>query len=318
MINEDINITPGKIIALWRILLSTNVYEGARIQDLYRQVINSSVMGGGLPLKSSIQLALNYKFLIPKDKKLYLSPYSKKELIPICQDDEPSYLVLRKIYYHIIKDKLVPWIIYFNLDVDIFRISIPNNWLELLEMADLLKFQDKDVQEWWSSLIRVKSEINKEKLNTIGYIGEKLTFDFETQRIGRDSIPVSKRNIIWVSKISDEYGFDILSQSGVLFKKRMESDPIFVEVKSSEISNPKLFTFYITENEWNMAMENRECYYFFCWPGIRTKDQSSSYDKPFIIPSKNIEYLIPKNSSIQSQWVKCRVSLDLLEYSIDH
>ena len=317
MSNNDINITPGKVVALWKIILSTSNYQGARIQDLYRAGINSSVMGGGLPLKPSIQLAINYKFIIPKDKKLYLSPFSINQLIPLCEDDEPSYLVLRQIYFHIIKDKLVPWIIYFNIDPEIFKISIPNNWIELLEMANLFNFRDKEVQEWWSTLIKVKSEINKEKLNTIGHIGEKLTYEFEMTRINNDFLYDSKkRNVVWVSQISDEYGFDILSHSGKLLKKLSELEHIFIEVKSSEITNPKIFTFYISENEWNKAIENIDSYYFFCWPGIRTNDQTSCYNKPFIIPTKEIQSLIPKNISSQSQWIKCRVCIDLSEYAL--
>ena len=316
MTSKEINITPGKVIALWRIILATSQYQGAKTQDLYHAGTNNSVMGGGLPLKPAIQLAIYYNFIIPKDKRLYLSSFVEKELLPFCQEDEPSNIVLRKIYFEILKDKAIPWIIYFNLEPEIFKVSIPNNWIDLLEMADLLNLRDKVVQDWWHSLIKIKSEINNEKLSTIGHIGEKLTIKFETNRLSSDLIPDAIKKVIWVSKISDDYGFDILSNSGKLLKRTSEIESLLIEVKSSEISNPQIFSFYLSENEWNKALEDMDSYFFFCWPGIRTIERCSIFEKPFIVPSRSLLNLIPKNISTNSQWVKCRVSIDLEELSL--
>lgn len=316
MNNSDINITPGKIIALWRILLVTHNHSGATTKDLYKAILNSSVMGGGLPLKSGIQIGINYKFIIPRDNKLYLSDYSLVELISTHQQIEPSFFILRKMCHHIIKDKMVPWIIYFNQDVEFFKVSIPNNWLEILEMADLLNFQDNEVLAWWHAIIREKTEINDEKLKSIGLIGEKLTINFEISRIKSDNIIDADRKVIWVSLISDEYGYDVLSKSGILFNEAGMEENIFIEVKSSEITNPSIFTFYITENEWKKAVEYGDKYLFYCWPGINILGKTSINKSPYIIPSKKIAEIVPKNSSMHCEWTKCRVSIDLKDFSI--
>lgn len=316
MNNSDINITPGKIIALWRILLVTHNHNGASTKDLYKAVLNSSVMGGDLPLKSGIQIGINYKFLIPRDNKLYVSDFSLEELISAHQSLEPSFFVLRKICFHIIKDKMVPWIIYFNQDVELFKVSIPNNWLEILEMADLLNFNDNEVLEWWHTIIKKKTEINDEKLKTIGLIGEKLTIDYEIDRILSDNITDAEKKVIWVSLISDDYGYDIISKSGIIFDRDGIEKNIYIEVKSSELTNPQFFTFYITENEFRKALEFGEKYLFYCWPGISIVGKSSLTMNPYIIPSKRITEIVPMNISPNCEWTKCRVSINLKEFSI--
>lgn len=313
----DINITPGRIIALWRVLIATNSHEGEKIEDIYRAMSNHSVMGGGLPLKSGIQIGIDYGFLIPRNNKFFLSDYAKQELIPICSELEPSYKALRGIYYHIIRTKLVPWIIYFNLDVELFKISIPNNWLQLLTMADLLNFSDLDVKNWWHLVINTKSAIDEAKLKKIGDIGEKLTYDFEIKRLLEDKISEVDNKVIWVSQISDEYGFDILSISGSLFNHDSKDDNVFIEVKASEVSNPNIFSFFITENEWKQALARDNHYFFYCWPGIKPQSQSSSFELPHVVASCNILSLLPINTTKQSQWVKCRVTINLSELSIN-
>jgi|GEM_PF-1466743 len=316
MNNSDTHITPGRIIALWRILLVAHKHKGSTIRDIYKAVLNSSVMGGDLPLKSGIQIGIDYKFLIPKENKLYLSDFSIVELISKHQNVEPSLGVLRKIFRYIIRDKVVPWIIYFNLDVEVFKVSIPNNWLEVLEMANLFNFQDGEVLDWWHSIIKEKTEINDAKLKSIGIIGEKLTVDFEISRLTTDNTLDANRSVVWVSLISDEFGYDVISKSGVLYGSEKRNENIYIEVKSSELSNPSLFTFYITENEWNKAKELGDKYWFYCWPGIKLSEKTSIHNTPFIIPSNRIAGILPKNISNLCEWVKCRLSVDLKQFSL--
>ncbi len=214
---------------------------------------------------------------------MHLSPFSIDLLSRVEHEIEPSFIALREILHHIIKTKVVPWVVHFNLDVEIFKISIPKDWIELLESAELLDLEDEAVQDWWHSLIKIKSEIDDSKQKTIGDIGEKLTYMYEIDRIQSDEIPNGDKRIVWVSHISDEYGFDILSIAGKAYKQRTEIDNIYIEVKASELSNPKLFTFYITENEWKKAVEYDMDYYFYCWPGIKSNDEIGAFDKPFVI-----------------------------------
>ncbi|TFG92561.1 MAG: DUF3883 domain-containing protein, partial [Candidatus Atribacteria bacterium] len=121
-----------------------------------------------------------------------------------------------------------------------------------MDNAKLFDFSDQDVIEWWDKVL-VKYETYKDKLKKeIGDVGEKLTYDYELSRIETDGYNPSKLFVKWAARLSDRFGYDILSIRGKFFSKlNNEKEQIQIEVKSSDSFNIQRFKFHISKPEWN-------------------------------------------------------------------
>lgn len=320
---NNINISPGRITALWQLLLLSNRYErennSISVHTAMEILLNSSLRGGGLPVKDGLNIGIHHKFL-EIDRSGYLCPtaYSKDALLNIHQGDEPNVIVQRRILQRLISFKKDHWLINFNEDIEVFKISIPMNWLELLESAQLFDITDEDVVLWWKTLIHRKEIYDQEKRNEIGSIGEELTKAHEINRLHLDRILNPELFVIQVSKFSDKYGFDIKSIRGYLLKGSNQlKDQIQVEVKASIIENEEIFSFYISRNEWNKAMEtidSDEVYFFYCWAGVNLNLKTGK--GPFIIPAKRLQPHIPSDNSSLCEWYTCRICINLKEFCL--
>lgn len=312
-------ITYGHVAASWNILYLISRYNGISPKKAVNIALQMGKMGGTFPAKQGLKICLDYDLVRINEDLLYLTEVAQEKLIPKCDQDDPNVNVIRSLLFHLISYHNFQWLIFYDTDSAIFREQILANdpeWVTLLDNAKLFDFEEEDVNIWWDMVLS-KYEDNKNKIKkAIGDVGEKLTFDHELNRIKSDGFVPAKYFVKWASRISDKFGFDILSLRGKLLQASYnKNDKINIEVKASDSSNSVAFRFYISKPEWLTAQNNINSYYFYCWIGVNL-DYDSAVDGPFIIPAKELVSFIPKDSGQICEWSECRCVMDISKYKL--
>jgi hypothetical protein len=312
-------ITHGHLIAAWYILYLAKTYKGISAKDAVSIAEKSGKLGGTIPANRGIKICSDYDLLSFREGRLCVSEISELSILPKCDNEDPNIHVLRALLLHILSYHNFEWLIFYDPDPDIFRESLSANdreWTNLLDNADLFRFDQEDVVVWWNNVL-VKYEDYKEELKkAIGDVGEKLTYDHELKRVEKDGFSPSKSFVKWASRISDRYGFDVLSIRGKLFLSTFkEKDKIQIEVKSSDTNNLECFRFFVTKPEWIKALKDIKSYFFFCWAGINLEIESAK-SGPFVIPATALLDYMPKDNSDFIQWSECRCVIDISKYSL--
>lgn len=312
-------ITNGHIVAIWHIVYLVSRYEGIKASDTVSIVEKSGKLGGTVPVKHGLKICIDYDLVRVSSGILQLTEFTEEIILPKCYNEDPSLNVIRELLFHLLSYHNFEWLIFYNPDSEIFRESILANdpdWVSLLDNARLFDFDDDSVNFWWDKIL-VKYEDNKEKIKkAIGDVGEKLTYNLELNRVNTDGFNPPKAYVKWASRISDKFGFDILSLRGNKFAFAFnQTENIQIEVKSSDTINLEKFRFFISKPEWNKALDNLNSYFFYCWIGINI-EQETAYDGPFIIPATYILDHIPKDTSNLCEWSECRCVLDISSFKV--
>ncbi|MBK9636720.1 MAG: DUF3883 domain-containing protein [Bacteroidetes bacterium] len=311
-------LSSGNIVALWQIILLAKKYPILHVKTAVGTLTSTSILGGSLPFDGGLKIGNKYNFLEIKSGNIVLMESSINKLIPLCEEDFPNKSVTRAILEIVLKNENFDWLIYFDEDPDIFKVGIPNEWIDLLENASLFNFSDDQVTAWWNKVFSRYTSYKEGNNAKVGKVAEQICFNHETKRLstffedGKYSIPVK-----WASMISDKFGFDILSIRGNELKHSfIEKDKIRIEVKSSTFKDETKFRFYVTRNEWEKAIENLDDYFFYCWTSVSLEKQSAL--GPYIISANQLESLIPidVNPNICS-WSECRFIVDLSTIKIN-
>ena len=152
-----------------------------------------------------------------------------------------------------------------------------------LEQCELCSETDQ-ANEWWENLMDYSRSLNQETKTEIGREGEKLSFQYEFDRVGREP----KREYINNSTA----GYDLLSWESHNSNKR-----IMIEVKSSKkgLSSAQA---YISRNEWQTAVENEENFFFHFW--LLTNKQLK------VVPAKDVIETSPINENA-GEWQSFRL-----------
>lgn len=315
--NEDLNYSPGKIIILWQLIFYISQNEGARIQDVLGIIRDSGTMGGTTPIDGAIRLASYCRFVNISNEKVFLSDKAKTELLPLCSSIYPNFEIVRFVTKNILMKSIYDfsWLLFFDTDSEIFRQGIPQDWLEILDSANLLDFEDEDVVAWWKAVIEYVNDFDTLNTKEIGDVGEMLTIAYENKRLKANKIYNPQHRIRWVSRFSDRFGYDISSIRGNLLKANNDvMDKIQIEVKSSVSDMANGFRFKVSKNEYLIAIENIDTYYFYCWTNVNVETKKAQ--GPYIIPAKKIKSHFPKDTSEICEWSECRFKIDLKKYSL--
>jgi len=316
MINEeDFIISNSNILALWQLIILTKRHETISVGSAIDIVLNSGIMGGGLPAKQGLILGKKCKLLSINESNLFSTSLCRNDIHPICDDVEPNIEVIRIIILKYMSLENYDWLLFYNDDPIIFKTFIPKGWVELFENAGLFDFEDIDVCNWWSQIFSRFQKYKEGQKIEIGKLGEKLTFEYEKKRLLNDDYNNVDFYVKWASLINDKYGYDILSIRGKLMSFGLsEKNTIRIEVKSSTLVSTSTFRFFISKNEWLVALENIHNYYIYCWAGANVDKQTAN--GPYIIPIVSLLEHIPVDKSDFCQWSECRVLLDINKASI--
>lgn len=315
---KDIVYSSGKIIILWRLIFFASQNTVLSVQDLAALIEDSGVLGGTAPFDDALRIGKYCDFLEINKGVVVLSEECTNSLLPLCSSVDPNIFVVRFMLQRIIQGSLYgfQWLLFFNRDVDVFKVSIPEEWTDLLEQAGLFNFSDKDVEDWWNAILQSINNFDLVNAKEIGDVGEKLTIDHEKARLLSEGEKNPQHFVMLVSRFSDNYGYDVTSVEGKRWsKKKFDSSAIKIEVKSSVMNNANSFRFKISRNEWNVALRNIDTYYFYCWLGINV-DKHTATDGPFVIPAKSFINIVPKDRHTSCEWSECRLIIDLADYSL--
>ena len=312
------SITYGHIIASWHLIYLAQTYKGISVANAISITEKSGKLGGTVPAKQGLKLCSDYGLLSFHREELHVTDISENTILPNCQSEDINTNALRSMLRHILSFHNFEWLILFDSDPIIFRDSLFANdpeWANLLDNAKLFDFDQEDVNIWWDKVL-AKYEDNKEKQKkAIGDIGEKLTYHFELQRIDLNGFIPSKNFVKWAARISDRFGFDVLSVRGDHFLSSYRADDkIQIEVKSSDANNLERFRFFISKPEWTKAMENINSYFFFFWAGINVNTETAE-SGPYVIPAREFIESIPLDRSKLMEWSECRCVLDISKFT---
>lgn len=317
MINdEEFIISNSNILALWQLINLTKRHNTISVSSAIEIVLNSGIIGGGLPAKQGLILGKRCKLLSISESNLFSTQFCKDELHPICEEAEPNVDVIRSVISIYMSLKNYDWLLFYNDDPLIFKTFIPKEWVELFESVRLFDFADLEVSNWWAKIFSRFQKYKEGQKIEIGKLGEKLTFEFEKKRLLSNDFTNVDFYVKWASLFNDKFGYDVLSIRGKLMSLGMnEKDQIRIEVKSSQLVSKSSFRFFISKNEWLIALENINDYFIYCWAGVDINNQTA--DGPYIIPISLLLDIIPIDQSETCQWSECRVLLDIGKLSIN-
>ncbi len=145
-----------------------------------------------------------------------------------------------------------------------------------------------------------------------------LSMKFEKERLVKEKHFELVENVKWLSKESDDYGFDISSFFGnLILSKHNTHATMMIEVKSITSDLIESFRFVLTRNEWDIAVNDIKKYYFYLWKNIKMLSKGSHAEGPLIVSAKKIIPYVPRDQHDRGKWQKCRIILNLKEISDD-
>lgn len=136
--------------------------------------------------------------------------------------------------------------------------------------AGLLETPPSDaIVGWWDRLASRSRGRQKDILNDIGRMGERLSIIYEKMRVGKPPK--------WQAIENNSDGYDLLS-----IVSKTDDSILTIEVKAS-VQSVKSATFHVTRNEWEFA-RNASMHKFYVWAEV---------DKNPMFASLSIEDLEP-------------------------
>ncbi len=311
-------ISFGHVVASWYLIFLANRHRGLLVRDAISIVEKSGKLGGTVPAQEGLKVGLSYGLLRIFEGKIIVTDVAETILIPQCHEEDLNISGLRAFLHHVLSNHNYEWLIYYDSDPGIFRanlLEIEPEWTNLFDNASLFNFEDEEVLTWWDAILSKYEDFKEQLKKAIGDVGEKLTYNHELSRVEIDGFNPAKTFVKWASRISNQFGFDILSVRGKYFLESFDkNDKIQIEVKSTDADNMVRFRFYISKPEWNKALDNLDTYFFFCWTGINLENETAR-NGPFVIPAKSLVQYMPIDSSELCQWSECRCVIDLTSYS---
>lgn len=145
---------------------------------------------------------------------------------------------------------------------EIRNIIDPNNEMPRDFVRKIVEVDRPEVSKHYKKLSAPsnrKTDYIKKAQNDLKYglMGEELVLKYEKQRLYDLGVIEAVNKVKWVSKLSDSYGYDILSFDYI----RGKLTPIHIEVKTTP--SPVDVDFYISINELERSKEYNETYFVY-------------------------------------------------------
>jgi hypothetical protein len=148
--------------------------------------------------------------------------------------------ILRIQIGHLIESYLPPWIPLLSKGRLEAQKYLPLDVRQCFMEANLFAEPTDEVVAWWDKYSKVSRKMRRDSNLEIGRLGEKLSIQHERER--------TKREPFWQGIESNLAGYDVLS-----VVSSTDIRLLCIEVKSSN-SIPEVASFYISKNEWQVAM----------------------------------------------------------------
>lgn len=310
-------ISPGKIYILWEILCICfkNSDTELDISEIHASLISLGTIPNPEIISSSINIGIALQFFSIISGHVEISEDNYDFILGLISKDVGLLDFIRLVLFYIISNEKPSWVLWFDFDIDVFCEYIPQRWIDLLHSGNLFNMIDPNVIEWWRKVSTKLNEFNDEAKEITGKIGEKLTFDFEVTRLSDNGVTHPLHLVKWVAQIQDDYGFDVLSRNCELLSEIDNQEKILIEVKSTELKDPKNFIFYVTKNEWHISTENKNNFLYYFWVGVNRLKGTADIG-PYIVAGTELFPYFPKDSHENCEWTLCRFTIDLTKIKL--
>jgi hypothetical protein len=276
-------ITPGRLTAVWVVLRSLEkLGDSVPANQLLPFARRSGLRCGGLPIEDGFALALDGGFVVSHDV-VRLTDLGR-EALSHCNEEEPTQEVLRLFVSVYLLRQPPTWVAYWQGDPRSLDIVLPDSARELLRDADLLhassinELEDLEAWAWWDALRGVPIvEETAGHRKSIGDAAERLSFEYEKDRLQTEGFPDLAERVRWVARESPAYGFDILSYSGRSLDPTVPTRPIGIEVKGMALVAQADFRFYLTAHESETGLRLGSQYLFHLWDGVHPGAERPSF-----------------------------------------
>lgn len=309
------SLTPGVLYSLWEIVYFLNRSVNCKVnkKQLLSTVDNVLYsIGNKIIIESSLELGLTLGLFNVNQNDIQLAKDFINKKFSFVNFEDNKFEFFRFVIEKSLLIEKPYWLAFLDQDLDIFSNYIPQIWVDLFNSAHLFDMSLKENRDWWEKIQNKLHEFDVENKKAIGDFGEELTINHELERLTSDQISNLDLNIKWVSKVSDYFGFDVLSVFGSLDCEDMYRK-LKIEVKSSKSSDLSRFRFIVTRNEWEIAMQDLNSYYFYCWLGVNADKRSFKFG-PKKIPASSLVDIFPIDQDPSCKWLDTQLIIDCSRY----
>lgn len=260
-----------------------------RIEEAYS---NPNNYFSSLPLEQSLNLALSCKWLVIKNGNLQLGAYGNKIITALNSNNGEINGGRTQLMYYIMMEK-PEWAMSLKNGRRESMRFLPDNIVDIFKQLELYdpnnNLEDNNIIIWWDRIAQSAYDKRNKKLSNIGRIGEKLTYEYEFERIGE--FPK------WIALESDKAGFDFIS------KKSSNDDGVLcIEVKTTTSRQNQ---FILTKNEWSVSeTKGKDEYLIYFW-----NISQSNKIKLTIYDAKSLTDHVPVEQGV-GEWINSRYDMD--------
>lgn len=239
----------------------------------------------GVETERLISIAITGKWLyINNNQNLCITPQGRNLLL-----EQESILQLRSQIFTLITILNPSWVATTAQGRQAFVQYAPQEVIQCFRESGLLDSFDDEVVRWWDQIATRFREARLIDNIKTGRKGERLSYDLEKKRTGKDPY--------WIALEFDGAGYDIKSQVGSDIEV-----PLLIEVKASTQSWTNA-TFFLSRHEWKVL--SKETYAVFHLWSLATQPPEYA-----IIAVANVESHIPLDKG-NGEWkiVECPFSV---------
>jgi len=277
-------LTPGRITALWVVLVTLKRFGGrAACEEVRDHASQSSLRAGGLPISDGLDLARIGSFIRESGAEIELAPLGNDALRQ-CDEDEPSPNV-RRLFLSVLMLRDPPnWVAFWQGDPASIEMLLSDADRSVLSDAELYPPEPDDFirTAWWNALTTVPlPQATCAIRKAIGDAGEQMTVAFERARLTREGFPELARDVWWAAKESAAYGFDVGSFAGHSFGQSPRQR-IAIEVKSVSYPVSGVFPLHLTSHELRTAQILADQHLFHLWERVEVSRDHDQIEIPRI------------------------------------
>ncbi|MBB6469077.1 hypothetical protein HNQ96_004966 [Aminobacter lissarensis] len=148
------------------------------------------------------------------------------------------------------------WCRFFPYGRQRLATSLTQDELQTFRSAGLYEdFPQADVVAWWDAFASLMRSAEDERLNTQGRHAERLSLEYERERLNKLGISEEPR---WIALDDNSAGYDLQSYERTEYGLKN----LLIEVKSSQRHPPRMI---LTRGEWKAAAQYGDAYIFHLW-----------------------------------------------------
>ncbi len=295
-------ITPGRLLAIEALIRLADAYGGIHESEARALLRSSGALGGSLPWKDSIEMAVESGLVHWAGDMLSVSPDATQ--VVALMRSKLSVPARREILKTLINEIRPDILVIAYMDESAIRAFVEPDTVQCLVELGLLG-DGPYANDWWESLIHSAQVADREYLKILGDLAEEHSFIYERTRLRSEGHSSLAESVRWVSRSDDSLGYDILSFAGT--DSEAAAAPLRIEVKACGHAGGKL-RFFLTRNEWAVGLQNSDSWIIHFWRSsdLRRQHLGAPYST---VAVEGLRAHMPVDVSDLASWTVCEVIL---------